>query len=151
MNTDLTIQRNGGDALSLMTEIVMHSKPHTKLFDDPEKIRGGAFSGEEKSSFCTSISLSQVNEQHSEMESQQTTPNIVVIKDDDLSRDNIIITTTNNQSNSANNNERRITGHQASEDFLTLPKISTHGRSSNFDPIRPAGLSRTTSNKSLSK
>ena len=106
VNTDLTIQRSGGDAISLMTEIVMHCKQNTKLFDDPEKIRG--WHSEEKDSFCTSVSLSQVIEDNYELESQQTTPYINIIQDDDLSMNNI------------HDNDRRIS-NKDSEGLLALP------------------------------
>ena len=36
VNTDLTIQRSGGDDLSLFTEIVMRKQNH-KLFEDHEE------------------------------------------------------------------------------------------------------------------
>ena len=40
VDTDLTIHRSGGEELSLMTELVLHRKPNTKLFEEPDIIVG---------------------------------------------------------------------------------------------------------------
>ena len=46
VDSDLTIQRCGGDEFSLMTELVLHRKFNTKLFYDPDMVgtkRSGSF------------------------------------------------------------------------------------------------------------
>lgn len=115
INPDLTIQRTGGDALSLMTEIVTHKKKNTKLFDDPEKIQGPGHSSA-SSSLRTSInlSLSRVNE-HCEMESYQTTPNIQIIPETDLSKEN-----NSREFSQIVQDERNIL-NQRSEGLLAVP------------------------------
>ena len=77
VNTDLTIQRSGGDDLSLMTEIVPR-KHNSKLFEDHDNKVNEPFRSPETSSLHTDEGLSEVLENRSEFAESHYKPKIEI-------------------------------------------------------------------------